>query len=451
MERTSASDGSRYFPNFQAEAEYLTPPGTQEESPRLPSSSTRVDLFEVSSQKHDGPLDAQLHVTKETKNNHQKVVHVWPEYGFQQAELIDQLKSVSNTVSKIPAHKDDVHEDHESNSDLGLDHDSPHQQTSQNVQPDHNILLLDTQSGISLARTSTRSTPTGSSASDSISVTDEDFPAHTSGYSTPVEAQDAQDVMTYATCSLKKSFLLEAIKQILVPPTKLPVPISDSAVQLLKWNFGLRQHTGTGTSDSSSKTQSTNNNSQVQSSVSTSIASMSTYSRASNYDELERDRDGDFPRKRRKLQTVTGEGPKGRRFACPFFKRRPESCMKHRACAGPGWETVHRVKEHIYRVHARPPFCARCNQVFHDEELLYEHIRMIGGQQCAVVDNAEPPMGFTKKHEDKLRSRKNFTGKSEIEQWSWVYSLIFPDDEYIPTPCKYLSKGLHVEMLMQSV
>jgi len=32
------------------------------------------------------------------------------------------------------------------------------------------------------------------------------------------------------------------------------------------------------------------------------------------------------------------------RFACPFFKRDPQKYMAHRACPGPGWITVHRVK-----------------------------------------------------------------------------------------------------------
>jgi hypothetical protein len=33
-----------------------------------------------------------------------------------------------------------------------------------------------------------------------------------------------------------------------------------------------------------------------------------------------------------------------RKFACPFFKRNPDKHQRWRSCAGPGWETVHRVK-----------------------------------------------------------------------------------------------------------
>jgi hypothetical protein len=36
--------------------------------------------------------------------------------------------------------------------------------------------------------------------------------------------------------------------------------------------------------------------------------------------------------------------PAKKKFACPFFKRAPESHQRWRACAGPGWDTVHRVK-----------------------------------------------------------------------------------------------------------
>jgi hypothetical protein len=32
------------------------------------------------------------------------------------------------------------------------------------------------------------------------------------------------------------------------------------------------------------------------------------------------------------------------RLACPFYKRNPEIHQKWRSCAGPGWDTVHRVK-----------------------------------------------------------------------------------------------------------
>jgi hypothetical protein len=32
------------------------------------------------------------------------------------------------------------------------------------------------------------------------------------------------------------------------------------------------------------------------------------------------------------------------RFACPFFKRNSRKHRKYRSCAGPGWDTVHRVK-----------------------------------------------------------------------------------------------------------
>lgn len=37
-------------------------------------------------------------------------------------------------------------------------------------------------------------------------------------------------------------------------------------------------------------------------------------------------------------------GPGGQKFACPFFKRYPESDKLGRRCYGPGWPTVHRVK-----------------------------------------------------------------------------------------------------------
>lgn len=36
--------------------------------------------------------------------------------------------------------------------------------------------------------------------------------------------------------------------------------------------------------------------------------------------------------------------PAALKFACPFFKRNPTNHRAWRSCAGPGWDTIHRVK-----------------------------------------------------------------------------------------------------------
>jgi hypothetical protein len=39
-----------------------------------------------------------------------------------------------------------------------------------------------------------------------------------------------------------------------------------------------------------------------------------------------------------------GPGSAAHKFACPYFKRNPQKCTRWRACCGPGWISVHRVK-----------------------------------------------------------------------------------------------------------
>ena len=55
------------------------------------------------------------------------------------------------------------------------------------------------------------------------------------------------------------------------------------------------------------------------------------------------DRDDGEPEKRRKLNLPPNPVP-GPRFACPFYKHNPQNHQKWRACRGPGWPNVHRVK-----------------------------------------------------------------------------------------------------------
>ena len=57
-------------------------------------------------------------------------------------------------------------------------------------------------------------------------------------------------------------------------------------------------------------------------------------------------RDGGEKRPSKVPRSSPGKEEKNLRlkFACPFFKRDADSNRTWRACAGPGWDTVHRVK-----------------------------------------------------------------------------------------------------------
>lgn len=55
--------------------------------------------------------------------------------------------------------------------------------------------------------------------------------------------------------------------------------------------------------------------------------------------------DGDRPGKRvRTPADKSNEGSSGRRFVCPYYKRRPHLYRNFRTCSGPGWAKVHHVK-----------------------------------------------------------------------------------------------------------
>lgn len=93
-------------------------------------------------------------------------------------------------------------------------------------------------------------------------------------------------------------------------------------------------------------------------------------------------------------------------------------------------------REHVYRKHRLPQFkCNRCCCEFQNSTQLADHQRLevpcnirLQGQQDGV--NEEQILA--------LRSRKKSKGNTpESEKWTKMYKIIFPDDELIPSPCKF--------------
>jgi hypothetical protein len=64
----------------------------------------------------------------------------------------------------------------------------------------------------------------------------------------------------------------------------------------------------------------------------------------------------DDPNKRRKVDpsTPTLKLPREQKLACPFFKHNPSGHSTNRACVFPGFPSISRVKEHLYRNHTLP-------------------------------------------------------------------------------------------------
>ncbi|KAK3346466.1 hypothetical protein B0T25DRAFT_279112 [Lasiosphaeria hispida] len=138
-------------------------------------------------------------------------------------------------------------------------------------------------------------------------------------------------------------------------------------------------------------------------------------------------RGGDDREKKRKDATSRAQlEERLRKFACPFYKRYPKSENLSKSCQGPGWVSAHRVKEHIYRRHQRPPFrCTRCLDAFDDEDKLTEHLR--ADPPCDI--KTEPPeeetIYISKTQELALRKRKREV--LEEERWFNVFRILFPN------------------------
>ncbi|KAH6898092.1 hypothetical protein B0T10DRAFT_555429 [Thelonectria olida] len=125
------------------------------------------------------------------------------------------------------------------------------------------------------------------------------------------------------------------------------------------------------------------------------------------------------------------EGFNAPMFACPFYRRNPTKHMKPRSCGGPGWPSIHRLKEHIYRCHKLPIHCPRCGVEFSSQSLLRGHQRLPEG--CAV-QLVNLPEGIDKEQEMLLRKKQK--KGSEEEKWMDAYRILFPDEDgdLIPTP-----------------
>ncbi|KAK1523793.1 uncharacterized protein CCOS01_08880 [Colletotrichum costaricense] len=151
-------------------------------------------------------------------------------------------------------------------------------------------------------------------------------------------------------------------------------------------------------------------------------------------EEEEEDEGNQLPRA--KLSKVQEDANVGVKLACPFFKHNPRKYKSQRPCCGPGWDQVHRIKEHIYRKHSLPKFsCPRCSQSFETQLALQAHARSLD-----ACDVREPEVldGITQDQEKKLRSRKKTSVKelTEAEKWIQVYRILFPDvrEREIPSP-----------------
>ncbi|RYP40815.1 hypothetical protein DL767_001461 [Monosporascus sp. MG133] len=140
------------------------------------------------------------------------------------------------------------------------------------------------------------------------------------------------------------------------------------------------------------------------------------------------------PSKRVKLIAKNNRGLDDRKLACPFFKRDRHRPHLSRSCMGSSWDTVSRVKEHLYRCHMQPKHqCNRCLHCFGSAAELVDHQR--SDEPCERRD-ALPSETITDDQHTQLKSRagKKLTDATEEGKWRSMYRIVFPDDEVIPSP-----------------
>ncbi|KAF2436110.1 hypothetical protein EJ08DRAFT_226401 [Tothia fuscella] len=165
---------------------------------------------------------------------------------------------------------------------------------------------------------------------------------------------------------------------------------------------------------------------------SSSVTGKRSYDQFDGEDSEEKGDNGNPKRPKLLPKSLEGRMSAGR-FACPFFKNCPERYQSWRSCSGPGWATVHRVKEHVYRTHALPIMCPRCFDAFDSETALRIHV--VSPVPCHITETLELE-GFTKEQEKLLRSRKRPAGQTEPEKWRNMFKILFPKktEEEIPSP-----------------
>ncbi|KAH9227837.1 hypothetical protein K456DRAFT_1847808 [Colletotrichum gloeosporioides 23] len=145
--------------------------------------------------------------------------------------------------------------------------------------------------------------------------------------------------------------------------------------------------------------------------------------------------DDDAHNHAQKKRTKTGDG---RKFACPFFKFDQERYQSQRTCCGPGWDEIHRLKEHLYRNHLLIT-CTRCFGHFKSEKLLQKHQRTkdecVWQEESSCIIDAGAGIDSVKEKQLRARSKE----EDDVDKWYEVYHILFPCKiaaEDLPTPCK---------------
>ncbi|KAJ2989203.1 hypothetical protein NUW58_g3592 [Xylaria curta] len=168
-------------------------------------------------------------------------------------------------------------------------------------------------------------------------------------------------------------------------------------------------------------------------SASTSQQSQDPRKRKRASDNGDKDGDDASERGRGKIPKLEDSSIQPKRLACPYFKKDPLRFQTKQSCCGPGWETVHRLKEHLDRNHCLPISCLRCYAPFDTEAERDFHMR--SAEQCELRDPPAPIEGFNASQRVELKSRpRSLKSMSEPQKWRRVYLILFPGTPEIDIP-----------------
>ncbi|KAI1807073.1 hypothetical protein F4811DRAFT_65273 [Daldinia bambusicola] len=122
-------------------------------------------------------------------------------------------------------------------------------------------------------------------------------------------------------------------------------------------------------------------------------------------------------------------------LACPFHQRNPNRPSVNRSCGGPGWDSISRLKEHLYRVHFVHR-CRRCKSRFDTASKLDSHYEDV--TPCTVSSVPTDPMeGFNEKQRENLKCRR-------VQDWKKIYQILFPDDDETSIPSQYYASVITI-------
>lgn len=116
-------------------------------------------------------------------------------------------------------------------------------------------------------------------------------------------------------------------------------------------------------------------------------------------------------------------------FACPYMKFDEARYSNEDCCGLTGYDTISRLKEHLYRKHR---ICDCCRTNFADEDLLQKNLAngCIGNSR----EPHRPSDGLVASQA--YRIKKRWTNQKPAEKWAKVYRILFeiPENHIAPSP-----------------